>query len=224
MVKVLIVEDDHNFNRIMAEYLNDNGLTVSSAFNAHEAYDILYNDLFNIIITDVMMPEIDGIEFAKTVRKINETIPILFVTAKDDLQTKQAGFRVGIDDYMTKPIDLTELYLRIKAVLRRANISQDKKIIIGNVTLDSDALSAKISNQEVTLTVREFNILYKLLSYPNHAFSRAQLLDEFWGMDTSTNLRAVDVYITKIREKFREVQDFEIKTIHGLGYKAVINI
>ncbi|MDC7952833.1 response regulator transcription factor [Liquorilactobacillus mali] len=223
MVKVLVVEDDQNFNRIVCNYLNANNFQATGCISAQEAYETLYNELFDLIITDVMMPGVDGIEFAKTVRQINEQIPILFVTAKDDLKTKEAGFRIGIDDYMVKPIDLEELKMRINAILRRSNIAQDKKIVVGELVMDSEALSVQLKGKEIAMTVREFNILYKLLSYPNHAFSRAQLLDEFWGVDTTTSLRSVDVYITKIREKIHETEAFKIQTIHGLGYKAVIN-
>lgn len=169
-----------------------------------------------------MMPEVDGFEFAETVRRVNKTIPILFMSAKDDLPSKQKGFLLGIDDYMVKPIELDELLLRIRALLRRANIEMKRKLTVGNLTLDADAVSATVAGEDVPVTTREFNILYKLLSYPNKTFSRAQLMDEFWGVESKTSLRAVDVYITKLRDKFSSCNGFEIKTVRGLGYKAVL--
>ena len=169
-----------------------------------------------------MMPEIDGFAFAEKVREVNKHIPILFVSAKDDLPSKQKGFQIGIDDYMVKPIELAELEMRVRALLRRANIEMERKLTIGNLVLDADAMTAEIDGEEVPVATREFNILYKLLSYPKKTFTRAQLMDEFWGMDTDTSLRAVDVYITKIRDKFSACDGFEIKTVRGLGYKAVL--
>lgn len=158
----------------------------------------------------------------KSVRRINKTIPILFMSAKDDLSSKQKGFRLGIDDYMVKPIELDELLLRVRALLRRANIAMSRKLKVGNLELDTDAMSAKINGEEIPLTTREFNIIYKLLSYPNKTFSRAQLMDEFWGMETETSLRAVDVYITKLRDKLSSCDGFTITTVRGIGYKGVI--
>ena len=169
-----------------------------------------------------MMPEIDGFEFAETVRRINRFIPILFISAKDDLPSKQRGFRLGIDDYMVKPIELAELEMRVRALLRRANIETERKISVGNLELDADGMTAVVSGREIPITTREFQILYKLLSYPKKTISRAQLLDEFWGVDTDTGLRAVDVYITKLRDKFSDCDGFEIKTVRGLGYKAIL--
>ena len=168
------------------------------------------------------MPEIDGFEFARSVRKVNERIPILFMSAKDDLPSKQRGFRLGIDDYMVKPVDLDELVLRVRALLRRANIETERKITVGNLTLDADGMSAEVDGEEISLTTREFNIIYKLLSYPKKTFSRAQLMDEFWDVDSDTSLRAVDVYMTKLRNKLSGCDGFKIITVRGLGYKAVL--
>ena len=169
-----------------------------------------------------MMPQIDGFEFAETVRKINASVPIIFVTARDDFSSKQRGFNAGIDDYMVKPVDLQELLLRISAILRRANIAQSKKITVGNFTMDEEARSATNGDEEIPLTAREFNLVYKMLSYPKKTFTRVQLMDEFWDADSNATPRAVDVYITKLREKLSECTDFEIVTVHGLGYKAVV--
>lgn len=223
MINVLVVEDDNKLNQIVCTYLNDNGYTTKGCQNPREAYDLMYNNLYDLIISDIMMPEIDGFEFAKTVREINKTIPILFITARDDLSSKQKGFRAGIDDYMVKPIDMDEMVLRVGALLRRSNIANLKKISIGNFSMDADAMTATVHDQEIPITVREFNILYKMLSYPNHTFSRTQLMDEFWDTGSETSLRAVDVYITKLRDKFSNCEDFKIVTVYGLGYKAILS-
>lgn len=222
MIRILVVEDDANLNKIVCSYLNNSGFTARGCLNAEDAYEEMYNNLYEIIISDIMMPGADGFEFAENIRRVNKVIPILFMSAKDDLSSKQKGFQLGIDDYMVKPIELDELMLRVRALLRRANIEMERKIVIGNLTLDADAMSVLVCGEEVQTTTREFNIIYKLLSYPNKTFSRAQLMDEFWGVDSETSLRAVDVYITKLRDKFSICSEFEIKTIRGLGYKAVL--
>lgn len=178
--------------------------------------------VFDLIISDIMMPGIDGFEFTRVVRELNEEIPILFMTARDDLASKQRGFRAGIDDYMVKPIDLDELLLRVEALLRRAHIASSKRLVIGALTLDAEEHSAYLNKEEIGLTVREFNLIYKLLSYPKKTFTRSQLMDEFWDSSTSSGPRTVDVYMTKLRDKFSACSDFEIVTVHGLGYKAVL--
>ncbi|MGN0326900.1 MAG: response regulator transcription factor [Lachnospiraceae bacterium] len=223
MINILVLEDDIKLNRTVCTYLNDSGFHAKGCHNANDAYEEMYNNLYELIISDIMMPEVDGFEFAENVRRVNKHIPILFMSAKDDLPSKQKGFLLGIDDYMVKPIELDELLLRVRALLRRANIEMDRKLVVGNLELDADAMTATISGEEIPATTREFNILYKLLSYPNKTFSRAQLMDEFWGVNSDTSLRAVDVYITKLRDKFSECNGFEIKTVRGLGYKAVLN-
>lgn len=222
MIHILVVEDDIKLNQVVCTYLNDNGFETKGCFNANDAYDEMYNNLYDLIISDIMMPEIDGFEFAETVRRVNKTIPILFMSAKDDLTSKQRGFRLGIDDYMVKPIELDELLLRVRALLRRANIEVERKITVGNLTLDADAMTAEIDGEEVALTTREFNLIYKMLSYPKKTFSRAQLMDEFWGIESNTSLRAVDVYVTKLRDKLSACDGFKIVTVRGLGYKAVL--
>lgn len=222
MVHILVLEDDAKLNQTVCTYLNDSGFSAKGCLSANAAYDELYNHLYDVIVSDIMMPEVDGFEFAETVRRVNKTIPILFMSAKDDLPSKQKGFLLGIDDYMVKPIELDELLLRIRALLRRANIEMERKLTVGNLTLDADAVAASVDGKDVPVTTREFNILYKLLSYPNKTFSRAQLMDEFWGVESETSLRAVDVYITKLRDKFSSCSGFEIKTVRGLGYKAVL--
>ena len=222
MFKILLVEDDKELNASVCAYLNQNGYEATGCLNANDAYNEMYGNIFDIIISDIMMPGIDGFEFAKTVRELNEDIPILFMTAREDFESKRKGFGVGIDDYMVKPIDLNELLLRIEALLRRAKIATNRKLTVGSTVLDMEEHSAYIGEEEVSLTVREFNILYKLLSYPKKTFTRSQLMDEFWDVETASGPRVVDVYMTKLRDKFRECEDFEIVTVHGLGYKAVI--
>ena len=222
MIKILVVEDDIQLNQIVCTFLNDHGFYAKGCLNANDGYDAMYNNIYDMIITDIMMPEIDGFEFAKSVRNINKNIPIMFMTVKDDMHSKQKGYQIGIDDYMVKPINLDELILRVNALLRRAHIENERKLTAGNLSMDADAMSASINGEELILTTREFNILYKLLSYPSKTFSRAQLMDEFWDLDTSSNLRAVDVYITKLREKLSECDGFQIVTVRGLGYKVVL--
>ena len=222
MINILVVEDDRKLNQIVCTYLNDSGFHAKGCLNAREAYDEMYNSLYELIISDIMMPEIDGFEFAQAIRRVNKTIPILFMSARDDLPAKQKGFQLGIDDYMVKPIELDELLLRVRALLRRANIEMERKIAVGNLVLDADGMSAEIDGEEISLTTREFNIIYKLLSYPRKTFSRAQLMDEFWGVDSETSLRAVDVYVTKLRDKPSACDGFQIVTVRGLGYKAVL--
>jgi len=222
MVNILVLEDDAKLNQLVCTYLNNSGFNAKGCLRAAEAYDLMYNNRYDLIISDIMMPEIDGFEFAETVRLVNKYIPILFMSAKDDLPSKQKGFRLGIDDYMVKPLELDELLLRVRALLRRANIEMDRKIKAGDLELDADAMTAVVKGGEIPVTTREFNILYKLLSYPNKTFSRAQLMDEFWGIDSETTLRAVDVYVTKLRDKFSDCSGFKIVTVRGLGYKGVI--
>ena len=222
MIKILVVEDDANLNRIVCSYLKERDFDVVGCLKAADAFDKLYEENFDLIISDIMMTGIDGFEFVEHVRRVNKVIPILFMSAKEDLVSKQKGFRLGIDDYMVKPIELDELYLRVQALLRRANIALSRQLQVGNLTLDEDAMTATVDDEEIPVTTREFKILYKLLSYPNKTFSRAQLMDEFWGIDSETSLRAVDVYITRLHEKFLMCDGFTIKTVRGIGYKGVL--
>lgn len=222
MFKILVVEDDRELNRTVCSFLNQSGYEAIGCLDALDAYDALEANMFDLIVSDIMMPGVDGFEFAKNVRELNEEIPILFMTARDDFASKQRGFRIGVDDYMVKPIDLDELFLRIGALLRRAKIASSRKLEIGKFVMDADEHTAYLEDEEVSLTNREFSILYKLLSYPKKTFTRTQLMDEFWDADTETAPRAVDVYMTKLRQKLSECEDFEIVTVHGLGYKAVL--
>ena len=222
MIHILVVDDDKNLNQAVCTYLNDCGFETKGVLSANEAYDEMYNSLYDLIISDIMMPDVDGFEFAENVRQVNRHVPILFMSARDDLPSKRRGFQLGVDDYMVKPVELAELEMRVRVLLRRANIEMERKLTVGNLELDADGMTAMVNGEEIPVTTREFNILYKMLSYPNKTFSRAQLMDEFWGIDSGTSLRAVDVYVTKLRDKFSECNGFEIKTVRGLGYKAVL--
>lgn len=222
MVQILVVEDDRELNQTVCAFLRRTGLEATGCAGADEAYDAMYEAPFDLIVSDIMMPGVDGFEFAETVRQLNQDIPILFMTARDDLAAKQRGFQVGIDDYMVKPIELDELVLRINALLRRAKIAVSKKLTVGGLTMDAEERAVTVNGEDIPLTVREFNLLFKLLSYPKKTFTRTQLMDEFWDADTASSPRTVDVYMTKLREKCSGCVDFEIVTVHGLGYKAVL--
>ena len=222
MIHILVVEDDKDLNQAVCTWLDDCGFAAKGVLRASEAYDEMYGSLYDLIISDIMMPGIDGFEFAETVRGLNRQIPILFISARDDLAAKRKGFQIGIDDYLVKPFELAELEMRVRALLRRASIETERKVSVGNLTMDADAMSARIGGEEIALTTREFNILFKLLSYPNRTFSRSQLMDEFWGIDSETSLRAVDVYITNLRAKLAACEGFRIVTVRGLGYKVSV--
>ena len=222
MIHILVVDDDKNLNQTVCTYLNDCGFEAKGVLSANEAYDEMYNNLYELIISDIMMPEIDGFEFAETVRQVNKQIPILFMSAKDDLPSKRKGFLVGIDDYMVKPVELAELEMRVRALLRRSNIEMERKLIVGNLEMDADGMTATINGEEIPVTTREFNILYKLLSYPKKTLTTAQHMQQIRRLESGTSLRAVDDYVTKLRDKFSTCDGFEIKTVRGLGYKAVL--
>lgn len=222
MFQVLVLEDNKDLNRSVCSFLNQNGYEATGCLCANDAYDAMYERVFDLIISDIMMPDVDGFAFVETVRSLNQEIPILFMTARDDFASKQRGFRAGVDDYMVKPIDLDELLLRIGALLRRSKIAASRRIAVGNFVMDADARTACLGEEEIPLTAREFNLLYKLLSYPNKTFTRTQLMDEFWDVDAQTGTRTVDVYMTKLRQKLAGCGAFALVTVHGLGYKAVI--
>lgn len=222
MFKILVLEDEKELNRTVCAFLKEHGYNAIGCLNADSAYDAMYDDVFDLIISDIMMPEIDGFEFARSIRRLDKEIPIIFMTARDDIVSKQRGYRMGIDDYMVKPVDLDELLLRIGALLRRAKIANSKRLSVGDFFMDTEEYTASLRGEEISLTVREFNLLYKLLSYPKKTFTRSQLMNEFWDSDTTSSPRTVDVYMTKLRDKLSECEDFEIVTVHGLGYKAVL--
>lgn len=222
MAKILLVEDDENLNKLVSKFLSDNGYDVFSFFDGASALNFLEEKKIDLIITDVMMPRMDGFELAKNVRFFDKTVPILFMTARDDISAKEKGYKLGIDDYLVKPFDFLELKFRIEAILRRAKIEQSKKIEIGNLLMDIDEHTAYVSGKEILLTVKEFDILFKLLSFPKKTFTRTQLMEEFWDYDSSATSRTVDVHIVKLREKTKDCDGFELLTVHGLGYKAVL--
>lgn len=222
MVYILLVEDDVQFNRIVCSYLIDRGYNVVGCYSAAEALNQMEKMSFDMIISDIMMKNINGFEFAEQVRNVNNDVPFLFLTARDDLQSKEKGYRMGIDDYIVKPIEMKELVFRIEAILRRARIANKKKIVIGGLELDSVENAAYYNGDNLGLSVKEFNILFNFLSYPKRTFTRIQLMNEFWGYDSESSPRTVDVCITKLRSKISVCKEVEIVTVHGLGYKAVV--
>lgn len=223
MTRILVVEDDDALEQILCSYLNSHGYEATGCLGAQAAYDALYERPYALIISDIMMPGIDGFELAAAVRRRDQNTPILFVTARDDLDAKKQGFQAGIDDYMVKPIHMEELELRICALLRRANIADRRELTVGGFVMNAEELTARLNGEEVPLTSREFNILFKLLSYPKHIFSRAQLMEEFWDVEADATLRAVDVYVARLRDKLSACADFKLVTVRGLGYKAVFS-
>lgn len=224
MIRILLVEDDPDLNRTVCRHLTAHNYSATGCIDAEDAYDALYSGKYDLIISDILMPGIDGFEFAKTVREDDPNIPIIFMTAKEDYPSKKKGFNLGIDDYLVKPVDLNELLLHITAILRRANITSQKKITVGNLELDEEGISITLYGEPLPLplTTREFQLLFKLLSYPNRAFTRNQLLEEFGGIDNESGPRSIDVFITNIRAKMGDCEDFKIVTVRGIGYKAVI--
>lgn len=221
MTRILVVEDDIQLNKLVCVHLNDHGYEAVGCTNVQDAYDEMYKKPVALIVSDIMLPGVDGFAFAKAVRKQNKQIPILFMTAREDFDAKQKGFEAGVDDFMVKPIHMAELLLRIGALLRRSNIAAEQKLTVGSFTMDSGEMTASLNGTEIPLTTREFNILFKLLSYPKHTFSRMQLMEEFWDVESDSTLRAVDVHVARIRDKLADCTDFKIVTVRGLGYKAV---
>ncbi len=222
MNKILLVEDDKELNELITSYLEVEGYIVFSVFNGEEALKIFKQEKIDIILSDIMMPICDGNQLAKSVREIDNNVPIIFMSAKDDKISKQLGYKLGIDDYITKPFDVDELILKIKAISRRIGINNSNTISVGNLLMNNDEHNASVDGVELNLSVREFDILYAMLSFPKKVFTRSQLMEEFWGFDSSATSRTVDVYLSKLREKTKDCNGFEIKTIHGLGYKVVL--
>ena len=222
MAKILIAEDDRDLNRLVSITLRNNGFDVTSCFDGAEALEQFDKNKYDALLTDVMMPNMDGFDLAQNVRDMDKTVPIVFMTAKDDKQSKMLGYALEIDDYVTKPFDVDLLVLKLKAILRRAKIKNDKELVVGNFCMNEEERVATIDGEEITLTVREFDLLFKLLSYPKKTFTRSALMEEFWDYDSSATSRTVDVYMAKLREKTADATSFEIVTVHGLGYKAVI--
>lgn len=223
MINILLVEDDDKLNKLFYTVLSKQGFNIHSAKDGIEAFNIMENNHVDLIISDIMMPNMNGYEFTESIRKFDAEIPILMITAKDDFNSKQKSFLIGIDDYMVKPIDVNEMILRVNALLRRSKIVHDKKQVVGSTVLEYDALSVTVDDETLVLPQKEFYLLYKLLSYPNKVFTRNQLMDEIWGVDSPSDLQTIDVHINRLRRNFENNPDFTIVTVRGLGYKAVKN-
>jgi DNA-binding response OmpR family regulator len=219
----MIVEDDTNARKLMETVLNEYGFEPVPARDGLHALDLLDETMVDLIIVDIMMPNMDGYEFTKMLREAKWTTPILMITAKETQDEKKLGFLAGTDDYMVKPVDEEEMILRIKALLRRSDILNKHKLEVGETIFYYDELKVTHKGQEIELSNKEFLLIYKLLSYPGRIFTRRQLIDEIWSMDCESDERTVDVHVTKLRKSFKMVGDFEIKTVRGLGYKAVKN-
>ena len=222
MFNILVIEDNKNMRKLICATLKQNGYSTFEAEDGEVGLDVLDTTHIDLIICDIMMPNMDGYEFTETLRDGHCETPIIIVTAKEQLEDKKKGFSIGADDYMVKPIDFEELILRIGAILRRSKIVNDHKITIGNTVLDYNSLSVTSNGECNTLPKKEFYLLFKLVSSPDTIFTRRQLLDEIWGMESMADERTFDVHIKRIRERYRDSNDFEIVTVRGLGYKAVI--
>lgn len=221
MFHILVVEDDAKLRSLFCTVLTNNGYMAIPAESGEKALALLDTEYIDLIISDIMMPGIDGYELIKTLRDNGFTMPILIITAKERFEDKLRGFQAGTDDYMVKPIDVNEMILRVGALLKRAKIATERRIVCGNVTLDYDALTVAVNGDETLLPQKEFYLLYKLMSYPNKIFTRQQLMDEIWGIDSTTDERTVDVHVNRLRERFKDCNDFIIMTVRGLGYKVV---
>jgi len=221
MFHILVVEDNADLRELFCTVLSDSGYQCTPAADGLEALEIMDKEYVDLIVADIMMPGMNGYELTKAVRKAKMELPILMVTAKDQFDDMQKGFRAGTDDYMIKPINVKEFVLRVEALLRRAKIQSEKKIVVGDTVLDYDALTVTFHGEETILPQKEFYLLYKLLSYPNKIFTRPQLMDEIWGMFSETDERTVNTHINRLRNRFADCKDFEIVTVRGLGYKAV---
>lgn len=221
MFNILIVDDDRNTRRLFKAVLEREHYQVMLAENGEQALEVMDREHIDLVILDIMMPEMDGYEFTKVLRETENILPIMMVSAKQLPQDKRKGFLVGTDDYMTKPVDEEEMLLRVKALLRRAKIANDRRIEIGEVVLDYDSLTVKKGERVIELPQKEFLLLYKLLSYPGKIFTRIQLMDEIWGVSSGTGWETVTVHIGRLRKKFEGWEEFEIESVRGLGYKAV---
>jgi len=222
MINILVVEDNERLRKLMCIHLARAGYNVFESNNGVEALKALEDFAIHLIVADIMMPKMDGYELTGELRSAKITIPVLMVTAKETLEDKRKGFKTGADDYMVKPIDFEEMLLRVEALLRRSNLSGEHILTVGNTTLDSDTLMVNTDGLSIALPQKEFYLLHMLLSYPKKIFTRQTLMDEIWGYDSETDPRTVDVHVKRLREKFLNSVDFEIETVRGLGYKAVI--
>ncbi len=222
MIKILVAEDDRDLNKYVCISLRGSGYEAVGCYDGAEALAQMETTKFDMLLTDIMMPNVDGFELAESVRAMDISMPIIFMSAKDDKTSKMLGYRLGIDDYVTKPFDMDVLTLKINALLRRAKIQNERQLSVGNLTMNAEERTATVNGEEIPLTVREFDLLFKFLSYPKKTFTRSALMDEFWDYDSSATSRTVDVYMAKLREKTAACDGFEIVTVHGLGYKAVL--
>ena len=221
MFKVLIAEDDRDLRQLFSRVLIKNGYSVTGVSNGQEALDEMENSFFDIIISDIMMPVMDGYELVSTLREAGNHVPVLMITARDAFDDMQAGFRSGSDDYMVKPVNVNEMVLRVGALLRRSQIANERRITIGNTLLECDSLTVSENGNQTVLAQKEFMLLYKMASYPGKIFTRQQLMDDIWGYDSGSDTHTVDVHIGRLREKFKDSADFKIVTMRGVGYKVV---
>lgn len=222
MTKILIIEDDLELANLFRSVLEHANYEVFTASNGKVALEFLERQYIDLIITDIMMPEMSGLEFAEAMRQVGEEVPILVISAKDSFEDKKLSFKIGIDDYMVKPIDVKEMVLRVEALLRRSKIANSRHLTIGQTTLNQDNFSVNFGEETSSLPQKEFLLLQKLLSYPDKIFTRQQLMDQIWGLDSQTDERTIDVHIKRLRDRFPDHPDFQIQTIRGLGYKADI--
>lgn len=222
MFSILVVEDDAVLNKMICAKLKAQDYTVYQAYDGEEALDLLDKEYVDLIISDIMMPRMDGITLIKELREADYNMPVLIITAKDQMEDMEEGFKAGSDDYMVKPINLKEMVLRVQALLRRSQLANEKKLTVGTSVLDYDALTVTTDGKEIQLPPKEFYLLYKLLSNPNKIFTRLELLDEIWGMETDSDERNVDAHVKKLRKKFDGNPNFEIVTVRGLGYKGKV--
>lgn len=221
MLKILIAEDDRELSRLFSHVLIKNGYTVKEAANGQEALDAMDVDYFDLIISDVMMPIMDGYEFVRTLRDSGNNTPVLMITAKDAFDDMRIGILSGADDYMIKPVNVNEMILRVQALLRRAQMINERKQTIGNTVLECDTFTVTTGSDVISLPQKEFMLLYKMASYPGRIFTRQQLMDDVWGYDTESDSHTVDVHIGRLRDRFRDNPDFKIVTMRGVGYKVV---
>ena len=222
MFKILVVEDDKNLRKLIVTCLEKANYTVFDTKNGEEALELMDRQYVDLIVTDIMMPEMNGYELIKELRDANYNTPILIITAKEDIEDKRVGFSLGADDYMVKPINIDELIMRVKSLLKRSNQANEKKIKIGDVELDYDKLEIRKKDKVYQLTQKEFYLIYKMLSTPDTIFKRQDLIEEIWGLENESDFRTVDVHIKRLREKLEDINEFEIVTIRGIGYKEII--
>ena len=221
MLKILIAEDDKELRQLFSHVLIKNGYTVTGVSNGQQALDAMENDFFDLIISDIMMPVMDGYELVHQLRDVGNTTPILMITAKDAFDDMRMGFQSGVDDYMVKPVNVNEMVLRVQALLRRAQMINDRKQTIGDTVMECDSLTVTVAGESMVLPQKEFMLLYKMAAYPGKIFTRQQLMDEIWGYDSESDTHTVDVHIGRLRDRFRDSKDFKIVTIRGIGYKVV---